>query len=67
MQNLIHALADDGVEMLAFHDCERVEKHDGGYTLYYTNGEKIEAEKIIIATGRGRRELRCGFLPLVRR
>ena len=53
MQNLIHALADDGVEMLAFYDCERVEKHDGGYTLYYTNGEKIEAEKIIIATGRG--------------
>ncbi len=28
-------------------------KSDGGYTLYYTNGEKIEAEKIIIATGRG--------------
>ena len=53
MQNLIHALADDGVEMLAFYDCERVEKHDGGYTLHYTNGEKIEAEKIIIATGRG--------------
>ena len=53
MQNLIHALANDGVEMLAFYDCERVEKHDGGYTLYYTNGEKIEAEKIIIATGRG--------------
>ena len=26
MQNLIHALADDGVEMLAFHDCERAKK-----------------------------------------
>ena len=53
MQNLINSLAEDGVDMFAFYDCERVEKSEGGYILHYTNGEIIEAQKIIIATGRG--------------
>ena len=53
MQNLINALFKEGVKMLAFYDCEKVEKTCGGYVLHYKNGEKIEAEKIIIATGRG--------------
>ena len=53
MQNLIAALGELGVDMLTFYDCEKVEKTDNGYLLSYTNGEKIEAQKIIIATGRG--------------
>ncbi len=53
MQNLISALAADGVDMLAFYDCSEVERGENGYTLKYTNGESIEAERVIIATGRG--------------
>ena len=53
MQNLINALAEDGVEMLAFYDCAEVERSENGYRLKYTNGENIEARKVIIATGRG--------------
>ena len=53
MQNLITALAENGTDMLAFYDCERVEKTDEGYKLYYKNGETIDAHKVIIATGRG--------------
>lgn len=53
MQNLIHAIGEQGVQMLSFYDCEKVEKTDDGYKLIYSNGEEITAEKIIIATGRG--------------
>ena len=52
MQNLINALKDLGVELLPFYDCESIDKADNGYVLNYANGEKISAEKIIIATGR---------------
>ena len=53
MQNLINALDEMGTELLAFYDCERVERCEDGYTLYYANGETIKAERVIIATGRG--------------
>ncbi len=53
MQNLIKALTEMGTDMFAFYDCEKIEKTDVGYILHYINGESIEAEKIIIATGRG--------------
>ena len=53
MLNLINAITQNGTETLSFYDCESVEKSDGGYILSYTNGERIFAEKIIIATGRG--------------
>ena len=53
MLNLINDLAENGVEMKTFYDCEKVLKTDSGYELLYTNGEKICADKIIIATGRG--------------
>lgn len=52
MQNLICAIKESGVETLHFYDCKSVEKTDGGYILNYTNGEQLEAERIIIATGR---------------
>ena len=53
MGNLIKALELDGTDMLALYDCAKIEKNDGGYTLFYTNGEQLFARKIIIATGRG--------------
>ncbi len=53
MQNLISSLADMGTDLYTFYDCERVEEKNGGYLLHYTNGETLEAEKVIIATGRG--------------
>lgn len=53
MKNLIAALEEQNVDLLDFYDCENIEKCDNGYLLSYTNGEKIKAEKIIIATGRG--------------
>ena len=53
MKNLIAALEEKGVEMLHSFDCQSIEKCDSGYCLTYTNGEKLLARKIIIATGRG--------------
>ncbi len=53
MQNLITAIEQSGVETLSFYDCETVEKADGGYILNYTNGKRLFAKSIIIATGRG--------------
>lgn len=52
MQNLIKAIEQSGTETLSCYNCESVEKSGNGYILNYTNGEKIFAEKIIIATGR---------------
>lgn len=53
MQNLIKALGEMGTDLLAFYDCEKIERTGDGYLLRYKNGETIEADKIIIATGRG--------------
>ena len=53
MGNLIKALELDGTDMLALYDCAKIGKSDGGYTLFYTNGDQLFAKKIIIATGRG--------------
>lgn len=53
MQNLINALTGLGVEMKAFYNCEKIVKNGTCYELCYENGEKITAEKVIIATGRG--------------
>ncbi len=61
MQNLITALDNMGVEMRKFFDCERVEKNGEYYTLIFTNGEKLNAKKIIIATGRGGANFVNGF------
>lgn len=52
MQNLIKAISDAGTDLFHFYECEKVEKSNGGYKLYYTNGETILAGKVIIATGR---------------
>lgn len=52
MQNLIGALSASGVDLLHFYECNKIERSDGGYLLSYTNGEKIFAKKVIIATGR---------------
>lgn len=52
MQNLIGALSASGVDLLHFYECNKIEKSDGGYVLSYTNGKKIFAKKVIIATGR---------------
>ena len=61
MQNLIAALDNMGVEMKTFFDCDKVEKNGEYYTLIFTNGEKINAKKIIIATGRGGANFVNGF------
>ena len=53
MQNLIKAIEESGVDTLSFYDCETIKKSGENYILNYSNGEKIEASKIIIATGRG--------------
>lgn len=53
MQNLIDAIESDGTDLLAFYDCKNITAEDGGYVLHYQNGEKIAADKVIIATGRG--------------
>lgn len=53
MQNLINALDDAGVEMLPFHECEEVVKNGKSYVLNFAGGESLQAEKVIIATGRG--------------
>ena len=52
MQNLIKTISAAGTDLFHFYECEKVEKANGGYKLYYTNGETIFAEKVIIATGR---------------
>ena len=52
MQNLIKAIAGAGTDMFHFYECTKVEKSENGYELYYTNGEVLFAERVIIATGR---------------
>ena len=52
MKNIITALEQQGVDLLDFYDCKSIEKSENGYTLNYTNGEQLYAEKVIIATGR---------------
>ncbi|MBO4693259.1 MAG: FAD-dependent oxidoreductase [Clostridia bacterium] len=52
MQNLINALKKSGVELFHFYECVRVENKVGEYSLHYSNGEKLSAKKVIIATGR---------------
>ncbi len=52
MLNLINALKDMGVAMFSRYDCLTVDNQDGLYTLNFANGEKLWAQKIIIATGR---------------
>ena len=53
MLNLINALKEQNVELLAFYDCKKIEKENNGYILKYTNGQEIHSKRIIIATGRG--------------
>ena len=53
MQNLIKGIEDSGTDLYTFYDCGGVEKDGDGYVLNYTNGEKLYAKNIIIATGRG--------------
>lgn len=52
MQNLINKIREDGSELYSFYNCLSVEKSNDKYILEYENGEKFEAENIIIATGR---------------
>ena len=52
MQNLIKSISKGGVDLFAFYECCEIKKEEGKYSLYYTNSEKLTAEKIIIATGR---------------
>lgn len=61
MQNLINALGEQGVEMKAFYDCEKVEKNGEGYILHYAGEKRLEAKNIIIATGRGGANFVAGF------
>lgn len=53
MQNLIEDLRNLGVDLFPFYECDRVEMNGGCYSVSYKNGERIAADKIIIATGRG--------------
>ncbi len=53
MQNLIKGIADSGTELFSFYDCVKVTRESNQYILEYSNGEKLSAENIIIATGRG--------------
>lgn len=53
MQNLIKSIEQSGTDLYTFYDCDGVEKDGDGYILGYTNGEKLRAKNIIIATGRG--------------
>ncbi len=53
MQNLIRSIEQSGTDLYTFYDCDGVEKDGDGYILGYTNGEKLRANNIIIATGRG--------------
>lgn len=53
MQNLIRSIEQSGTDLYTFYDCDGVEKDGDGYILGYTNGEKLRAKNIIIATGRG--------------
>ena len=52
MQNLINAIRESGTELYSFYDCVEIGKCAGGYVLSYANDEKLEAQNIIIATGR---------------
>lgn len=65
MQNLINAIAESGTDLFAFYDCVSVERDGNAYLLRYANGETLRAQNIIIATGRRRCQLCCGFLPYV--
>ncbi len=53
MLNLIKAIQAKGAALYSFYDCKNVTKAEGGYCLEYTNGQKLYANNIIIATGRG--------------
>lgn len=53
MQNLIGAIENDGTELFHFYNCTEITRKDKVYTLYYENGETVNAKHIIIATGRG--------------
>lgn len=61
MQNLINAIAESGTELFAGYDCERVEKKGSGYRLYFAGKECLEADNIIIATGRAGANFVSGF------
>ncbi len=52
MQNLIEALDKMGVEMLSCIGCESVSGKQKDYTLHLSDGTSINAQNIIIATGR---------------
>lgn len=56
MQSIIEWLGNNGVELLTLKNCDDIIKTEFGYEmLISSNGkqEKVEAEKIVIATGRG--------------
>ncbi len=54
MQNIINAIGRDGTDLYPLYDCERITGPENGYyVLDYSNGERIQARKVIIATGRG--------------
>ena len=61
MRNLIEALAEMGVEMLDNIGCTSVEGKHPGYTLNLSDGTKIGAQNIIIATGRSGAAFVSGF------
>ena len=61
MQNLINALNDMGVEMLANIGCTTVEGKHPDYELSLSDGSKIGAQNIIIATGRSGASFVSGF------
>lgn len=52
MQNIIKALGELGVEMKSLASCEKIKKGENGYILSFAGGMQIEADNIIIATGR---------------
>lgn len=61
MQNLIEALDKMGVEMLSCIGCESVTGEHKNYTLHLSDSSTINAQNIIIATGRSGAAFVSGF------